>query len=126
VSPAAVLLALSVLLTGCGGGFYIGIGPDDDAPDITLSADTAAAPPGAGLVLTAQARDDDFVVEVTFYRLEPSGAVTFLCNDRVPAYHCSTPIPALAAPGSTVSFIARATDSVGQSADSEVLGVVVQ
>lgn len=124
-AAGALLAASAALLAGCGGGVVIGIGPDDDPPSVSLAASGTGAPPGGSVHLNAQASDDDYVLEVIFYRLDPGGGTTRLCIDTVASYDCSGPIPAHAQRGSTVGFFARAYDSVGQARDSAVLSITV-
>ena len=125
--PLAVsaMLAASAAVAGCGGGLVIGIGPDDDPPSVSLNASVTSAPAGGSVLLQAQASDDDYVLEVVFYRLDAGGGVTRLCIDAVPSYDCSGPIPGNAQRGSTVGFFARAYDSIGQARDSAVLSITV-
>jgi hypothetical protein len=120
---AAAMLA--AVLAGCGGGLYIGIGPDDDPPSVSLAASATGAPAGGSVVLSAQASDDDVVVEVVFYRLDADGTSVRLCIDRTPSYDCVALLPASATRGSSVGFYARAWDSAGQARDSAVVGVSV-
>ena len=122
---AVALLTAVVTASGCGGGLYIGIGPDDDPPSVSLAASATGAPPGGSVSLNAQASDDDYVLEVIFYRLDPGGGTTRLCIDTVASYDCSGPIPANAQRGTTVGFFARAYDSAGQARDSAVLSITV-
>jgi hypothetical protein len=123
---ATGLLAALAAGSGCGGGLVIGIGPDDDPPSVSIAASATAAPPGGSVSLNAQASDDDYVLEVVFYRLDAGGGTTRLCIDTVASYDCSGPIPANAQRGSTVGFFARAYDSVGQARDSTVLSINVE
>lgn len=123
---ATGLLAALAAASGCGGGLVIGIGPDDDPPSVSIAASATAAPPGGSVNLNAQASDDDYVLEVIFYRLDAGGGTTRLCIDTVASYDCSGPIPANAQRGSTVGFFARAYDSVGQARDSAVLSINVE
>ncbi len=113
------------LIAGCGGGLVIGIGPDDDPPSVSLAASATSAAAGGSVSLHAQASDDDYVLEVVFYRLDAAGGTTRLCTDAVASYDCSGPIPASAPRGSTVGFFARAYDSIGQPRDSAVVSVTV-
>lgn len=115
----------AVLITGCGGGLVIGIGPEDDPPSVSLAASATSAPAGGSVALNAQASDDDYVLEVVFYRLDAGGGTTELCIDTVASYDCSGPIPANAPRGSKVGFFARAYDSIGQPRDSAVVSVDV-
>lgn len=120
----ACALFVAALLTGCGGGLYIGWG-GDEVPDVALAAGAASAAPGQSVRLAAAASDDDFVREVRFYRLEAGGGATFLGGDGAAPFELDAAIPADAPRGSTVRFFARAIDSAGQSSDSGTVAVRV-
>lgn len=119
------VLALPLLLAGCGGGLYLEFGADDDPPSVSLAAGATSAAPGQAVRLAAAASDDDFVLEVRFYRVEPGGSTVFLGSDDRSPYDWDAVIPANAARGSTYRFFARAVDSFGQSRDSDTVAVTV-
>lgn len=115
----------ALALTGLG-GCYVGVGytwTNDDPPSVDLSASPTSAAPGTTIELTVTASDDDRVERVEFFRMSGSGA-TYLGSDRNSPYAFSTTLPDTSA--STVSYFARAVDSVGQTTDSEWVRVTVQ
>ena len=112
-------------LGGCGVGIGIDIGPDDDPPSVSLTSTPGSAAAGQAVRLSADARDDGWIDEVAFYRLEPDGRSTYLGRDTSAAYELNALVPATALRGSTVFFFARAYDDVGQSTDSVAVGVSV-
>lgn len=116
----------ALALAGCGGGvfFEVGIGPDDDPPDVSLAASVSTAVPGQTVRLVAAASDDFGVDFVAFYRLDPGGRFLLAEDGRSP-YQFDTVIPNVAA-GTTVSYIARAFDFAGQRTDSQVVSILVQ
>ena len=118
-------IVMVIGLAGCGVGLEIGIGPDDDPPSVSLAASATTAPAGSSVGLNAQASDDDYVLEVVFYRIDADGGTTRLCIDTVENYDCAGPIPPGSTVGSTVNFFARAYDSVGQARDSAVVSIRV-
>jgi hypothetical protein len=123
---AAGLIAVAALLSGCGGGIYIGFGGSGDSPpDVSLVAAVSSAAPGQAVPLAAAASDDYAVERVDFYRVEASGGATWLGTDPASPYQWTAVIPVAAASGSTVSFFARATDDAGQQTDSAAVGVSV-
>ena len=122
-----VTLLLAAVLAGCGGGLYIGIdGFDDNPPSVSLVADTTSAAPGERVRLAAAASDDDFVVEVRFYRIDPDGRTFYLGRDERPPWDWDAEVPLDAVRGSVVRFFARAVDSIDQSRDSARLEVLVR
>lgn len=122
---AAGALLTALALTGLG-GCYVGVGytwTNDDPPSVDLSASPTSADPGTTIDLTATAGDDDHVERVEFFRMSGAGA-TYLGSDRSAPYTFATTLPDSSA--STVSYFARAVDSVGQTTDSEWVRVTVQ
>ncbi len=122
---AAVGAAL--VLSGCGGGFFVGInigGGDGDgfAPDVSIVANVGSAAPGATVQLTAAASDADGIDQVTFFRLEGADAVLLGSDDTSP-YQADAQVPLDA--GATVSFFARATDRSGERRDSAPVTLAV-
>lgn len=119
-------MLLLAALAGCGGGLSIGIGLGGDAyPQVSLASGVLNALPGQVVRLAAAASDDDYVVEVQFFRVEPDGRSTFLGSDTAMPYELNALVPAAALPGSVVRFFARAFDSAGQATDSDPVDVGV-
>ncbi len=119
--------ALTVLLAGCGGGLYIGIGDDngfDDPPQVSLVASAESAAIGQPLRLAAAASDDFGVQRVQFFRLERDGSATSLGNDSTDPYEWDTTMPDTGA--AEVRFFARAFDTIGQRSDSRSVAVAVR
>lgn len=122
----AACLGAAVLIAGCGGSLYIGVGDDgyDDPPQVSLVASTAQASPGQTLRLAAAASDDDGVQRVQFYRLEADGSANSLGSDSVAPFEIDTVLPATSA--AEVRYFARAVDSIGQTTDSATIAVTVR
>ncbi|NML16336.1 hypothetical protein [Azohydromonas caseinilytica] len=112
---AGVLFA-AALLAGCGGGVYIGIGPDDDPPTVSLVVAPTVAQPGQTLTLLADARDDYGVDYVAFYQLLPNGGAVRLGIVPAPPYQLTVVLPADAQ--DPTQFFARAVDGANQYGDS--------
>lgn len=120
---AGWVLATALLLGGCGGGVYVGVGPDDDPPGAALAASPTQAFPGQTVTLLADARDDYGVDYVAFYQLMPDGSALRLGIVLNPPYQLSVVLPLDAAP--LTQFFARAVDGAGQFGDSTVATVQV-
>ena len=124
MNRAAVALALACpLLLGSYCSLSAGVGPDDDAPSISLAAAPSEAAAGERIGLVAAASDDYVVREVLFYRVDPGGD-TLLGRDSGEPYALETVLPAGA--GATVRYFARAVDDAGQEADSREVVVSVR
>lgn len=94
---------------------------DDAAPTgVTIAAGSATVAPGGTVDLTATATDDFGVKRVRF-----ADGGTVLGDAIKPPYTRSVAIPADAACGSTRSYTALATDSLGQSTRSDAAVVTV-
>ncbi len=94
---------------------------DDAAPTgVTIAAGSSTVAPGGTVELTATAMDDFGIKRVRF-----SDGGTVLGDVAKPAYAQSVAIPATAECGSTRSFSALATDSLGQSTRSDAVVVTV-
>jgi hypothetical protein len=119
----AIAIAAATLLSGCHAGFYLGIGPGDDPPSVSLAVSPATAARGDTVGLVAAAADDFRVVEVAFYRAD-SGGNTLLGRDSTAPYALDTVIPAGAT--SEVRYFARATDDAGQVGESQTVAVTVR
>lgn len=113
---AAGLAVATALLAACGGGLYLGFGPDDDPPVVALAASTGAAAPGQALLLSADARDDYFVRYVAFYQQRPDGSAVQLGLLQRPPWQLSVVVAADAP--DPLTFFARAVDDAGQAGDS--------
>ncbi len=119
---AALTAALPLLLAGCGGGVYLEFS-DADPPEVDLATSTSRAFPGETVRLSAFATDDDFVVEVAFYREESDGSLTLLgIDDRAP-FQWNATMPDVPR-NVVVYFAARAYDSVGQRSGTATAAVV--
>jgi hypothetical protein len=96
--------------------------PVDDAPPtgVTIAAGSSTAAPGGTVELTATA-SDDFGVK----RVRMSDGGTVVGDLTKPAYVQSVTIPATAECGSTRSYTALATDSLGQTTRSNAAVVTV-
>jgi len=123
VASLLVAAIVAAAVAGCGGGVYIGFGGYDDVPSVSLAASATHAAPGQTLRLAAAASDDDYVVEVVFYRVESDGSLSFIGADGSASYGWDAVMPN-AARGSTVFFAARATDSAGQRSDTATVAVI--
>jgi hypothetical protein len=119
---AVIAFAAATLLCGCQGGFYLGIGPGDNPPSVSLAVSPATAARGDTVGLVAAAADDFRVVEVAFYRADVGGN-TLLGRDSTAPYALDTVIPAGAS--SEVRYFARATDDAGQVGESQTVTVTV-
>ena len=117
-------LIASALVAGCGGGIYIGWW-DDNSPSVSLAVGATSASPGQAVRLAAAASDDDRVVDVDFYRIDPDGRTSFLGSDGSEPYELNAVIPSATPRGNVVYFYARATDSSGHQSDSGTVGVTV-
>ena len=129
VSRAAFLLVVATLpplLASCGGGIYLGYDDrdlDDRPPSVSLAASPNSARAGATVTLVAAASDDRGIDSVAFYRLDASGNAVLLGSDGVAPYTWETTLPSNGQ--SSVSYLARATDSRGQRTDSAAVSVAV-
>ncbi len=99
--------------------------PDHTPPTIALAA-PAVAPPGATIPLTVQAADDRAMARVQV--LLSNGGVNTPLDTRVASpfsFQVIGQIPADAAAGSSVTFIATATDAAGNTAPASAVVQVV-
>ena len=121
----AGLWAVTAVLTGCGGGLWIGFGDsdwDDSPPSVSLVATSPTVTAGGTLRVVAAAADDSGIDRVAFYRRDAIGW-TFLGSDPAAPYEWFVPVPADGR--SVLEVFARATDRAGLEADSDVLQVPV-
>lgn len=113
-----------LILTGCGGGIYLGWDNSADAPpSVALVASPTATLPGSAVQLSADASDDYRVVRVSFYRLSDSGTALWLGDDYSWPYRWDSVLPESAY--SSVRYFARAEDDAGQRRDSAPYNVTV-
>ena len=118
-----LLSAVVLALAGCGGGVWIGVGDDDNPPDVSLVAGADSAAAGQTVRLSAAASDDWGVDYVAFYRLDDNGNAVLLGSDGVGPYQWDATMPDSSATG--VRFFARAIDGAGQAAESEIVVVTL-
>jgi hypothetical protein len=116
-------LAAGLVLAACGVSIGLGLGPDDDPPNVSLAAAPQSAAPGERIGLVAAANDDYSVVEVEFYRIDVGGD-TLLGRDSSAPYALETVLPAGAT--GTVRYFARAIDDAGQRGESQMVTVTVR
>jgi hypothetical protein len=116
-------LAAAALLGGCRVDTFIGIGPDDDPPSVSLAVSPSVASRGETIGLVAAAADDFRVIEVEFYRLEVGGQ-TFLGRDGSAPYALDTVVPTGAS--GEVRYLARAIDDARQVGESQPVSVTVR
>jgi hypothetical protein len=119
-------IALAAMtITACGGGVYIGWGPDDDRPpSVSLTAAVTSAAPGQSIRLVAAATDDFGVDSVALWRIERDGSASEVSSDSAWPWEFTTTVPVDAS--GSVRYLARATDDVGQQSDSGTVTVVVR
>jgi hypothetical protein len=120
---ALLLAAVAWGLAACGGGLYIGVGDDDEAPSVSLVASASAAAAGQTVRLAAAASDDFGIEHVSFYRVDPGGTV-LLGTDGTGPYEWDAVMPGTSA--TSVQFYARAVDGGGQVTQSDPVTVTVQ
>jgi hypothetical protein len=122
LAPFAAALAIA----GCGGGVFLGFNfgdiDGDGAPSVSLAVTPVSAAPGGAVRLVAAASDASGIDSVQFFRLDGDVAVSLGADGNEP-FEWATALPADAA--GSVRFFARATDGVGQRADSNVVSVSV-
>ncbi|HEX6703238.1 MAG TPA: Ig-like domain-containing protein [Albitalea sp.] len=113
----------SLLLSGCGGGVFIGFGNFDDRPPV-VSLTTASTSVGAGqpVRFAAAATDENGIDQVSFYRVDANGAV-LLGSDRSEPYELTVTAPVDGR--ASLAVFARAFDDSGNSADSATVTVAV-
>jgi hypothetical protein len=134
---ACIALAAAALLGGCRVDTFIGIGPDDDPPSVSLAASPSVASRGETIGLVAAAADDFRVIEVEFYRLDVGGR-TFLGEaveldfdhpevvgrDGDAPYALDTVVPTGAS--GEVRYLGRAIDDARQIGESLPVSVIVR
>ncbi|MFO1218495.1 MAG: hypothetical protein U1E89_09010 [Burkholderiaceae bacterium] len=125
---AAAALVCAGLAAGCGGGISIGLGYGgdlDQPPEVALAASVTEALPGAIVRLVAAATDDGGVDEVAFMRRLDDGSLIVVATDRSQPFDAEVTVPAVAA-GTVLRYVARATDTAGQSRDSAPVSITVR
>lgn len=119
---ASVAWVAALLLSGCGGGVYLGWGFDDSPPAVTITTAATSVPAGQSVRFVAAATDEDGIDHVNFYRLD-GGAAVLLGTDTSVPYEWLVTAPS---DGRTsLSVFARASDNSGNRADSEVVTIAV-
>lgn len=120
----AAVVAAALLLGGCGGGVWVGIGDgfDDEPPAVSITASSTSAPAGASLTLSAAAADENGIDEVVFYRIESGGQAQRLGSVLRPPYEWALVVPA---DRDVLHVFARAFDGTGQFGDSATLAITV-
>ncbi|MBL8319168.1 MAG: hypothetical protein JNJ42_12225 [Burkholderiaceae bacterium] len=122
------LAASSLLLAGCGGGIYLGLGWGDDLdlpPSVALTASVTEALPGATVRLAAAATDDFGIDQVIFLRREDDGSDTSIGSDGAEPYSLDIAIPAVPA-GTVLRYYAQAVDGAQQRSNSELVSITVR
>jgi hypothetical protein len=136
---AALLVAATLALSGCGGGVSVGVGIGygygygyddsdgygDSAPTVTLGLSTLSAGAGTTVRLTAQPYDDYAVTQVDFDLAYPDGRVVALGGVRSAPWQLDVVLPA-GTGGNVLNLRARAWDDAGQSGFSRWIGVSVR
>lgn len=121
----ATVVASVLGLGACGGGLFVSVGPDDDAPAVALTASNFSPRPGQTVRLAAAASDDYGVKSVALYRLEDDGRTTLLGNDDEAPYQFDTVVP-LVDTGTQLRYFARAVDGAGHRSDSAPVVLIVR
>lgn len=117
---AAPLLAA---LAACGGGLYISFGDDNlGPPSVSLAAAQTSVRAGDSVRVVAAAADENGIDEVALYRLDGNAAVR-LGSDGSAPYEWQVLVPSDGR--TTLRLFARATDGVGDRADSDLLTLTV-
>jgi hypothetical protein len=122
------LTATALLVAGCGGGIYLGLGWGDDLdlpPSVALTASVTEALPGATVRLAAAATDDFGIDEVIFLQREDDGSDTSLGTDGSEPYALDTTVPAVAA-GTVLRYYAQAVDGARQRSSSALVSITVR
>ena len=117
--------SVALLLSGCGGGVYLGYEwGDDHPPRVDLVASATEALPGEAVRLVASASDSSgYVDRVTFYRYD-GNRLQPLGTDRSAPFEAVLVVPADGRP--VVNVVAEAVDGDGESATSGIVGVTVR
>ncbi len=131
----ALLVAATLVLSGCGGGISVGVGIGyggyadggygDSAPTVSLGLSTLSAGAGTTVRLTAQPYDDYAVTQVDFDLAYPDGRVVALGGVRAAPWQLDVVLPA-GTGGHVLNLRARAWDDAGQSGVSRWIGISVR
>jgi hypothetical protein len=116
MAVSAIALLPASLLTACGGG-------ESDPPGITLYSTITGGAEGTAFALSAAAEDDDGIAKIEFFRIN-SGSEELLITFTAMPYLYQTVIPAGTA-GTTIQYLARATDTDDQVTDSNTVVITV-
>ncbi len=122
---ACAALGAALLVAGCGGGFFIGIGDgfdDGDPPSVSVVAAPTSAAAGQTVRLSAAAADDLGIDRVEFWRVDATADVRLFSDFQSP-YVFDAAIP-VGASGS-VEFYAVAVDVEGHARASAPVAVAV-
>jgi hypothetical protein len=124
LSSIALMAAVTLLLHGCGGGVFFGIGDDfdDSPPSVNLTTAATSVPAGQQVRFVAAASDEDGIDQVSFYRLDGNGPV-LLGSDGGAPYEWTATAPTDGR--NTLQVFARAFDHFGSSADSATVAVAI-
>ena len=120
IALPSIAAAIALVVSACGGGFYVGIGGDfgNAPPSVSLAAAVTSVQAGQTVRLVAAAADDDAIDNVAFYRVDAGGAVLLGTLDASAdgRYEWHAVMPADGRTSFTT--FARATDSDGNRTDS--------
>lgn len=124
VATAASAAAAALVLSSCGGGLYINVGPgfDEVPPVVTMSTPVTSVPAGQPVTLVAQAYDEGGIDDVTFFRVD-GGIFTALGSDGSPPYEWTTSTPTDGR--SALVVFARARDQSGNTTDSPTVSITI-
>lgn len=119
----ALAVGASIAVAGCGGSLSLGFGGDwDDPPRVSLAAAADRAPAGSTLRVVAAASDDFGIDRVEFFRQDGEQWIKVATDGTAP-YQIDLVVPDDGR--AELALFARATDDVGQQADSGVVAVIV-
>lgn len=127
IAPAAcAALGAALLVAGCGGGFFIGIGDgfdDGDPPSVSVVAAPTSAAAGQTIRLSAAAADDLGIDRVEFWRVDAAVDVRLFSDFQSP-YAFDAAIPA--GTSGSVEFYAVAIDVEGHARASTPVTVAIE
>ncbi|HEY0855524.1 MAG TPA: Ig-like domain-containing protein [Albitalea sp.] len=119
---ASAAWAAALVLSGCGGGVYLGWGFDESPPAVTLTTAATSVQAGQSVRFVAAATDENGIDQVSLYRLDGAIAVHLGTDSAAPYEWLVT------APGdgrTSLSVFARARDNSGNRADSDTVTIAV-
>lgn len=102
--------------------FGFGSSFDNSPPAVTLASAATSVAAGQPVRFVAAAADENGIAQVSFYRLDPTGAV-LLGRDASEPYEWTVVAPTDGR--ASLSVFARALDNEGNSADSAAVTVSV-